>query len=128
VIEPAEDGQEFAREPVVGLEAPPADPEQWTDEQWLSWLEATDDDEGTEKSAPPVTRGARLARSTGGSVLGAAMLGLGNAFYGPRDDDVVTVQEANGDTEDDDPVSVYLDHDHPERSYAVLRQAKAPPA
>jgi hypothetical protein len=97
---------------------PPSDPEDWTDEQWLAWLEATDtgDDPG---------QGPRLAQWRShpvGSVLGAAMLGLRDAIYGRTDNEVAIVQEAAGDPPDEDLHDIRLDPDHPERSEVVVRR------
>ena len=105
--------------------APPADPEEWSDEQWLEWLKATDaerraDSDGSTPSGP-VTRMGRIARSPEGQVLGQAMLGLSYAIYGRRDDEVVVVAEGSGEPGDDGPVRVELDEGHPERSRAIVR-------
>jgi hypothetical protein len=95
---------------------PPSDPESWTDEQWLSWLKATDDD--VSDVPEPVVY--RVTRSAGGQALGDAMRGLANAMYGPKDEDLIIVSEAGGKPEDDKPFVVHLDRDHPERSTAVF--------
>ncbi|HXQ62450.1 MAG TPA: hypothetical protein VN796_08945 [Acidimicrobiales bacterium] len=102
---------------------PPDDPEDWTDEEWLAWLEATDPgDPGPEK-------GPRLAgwRSHPvGGALGAAMLGLRDAIYGRPDDEVAIIQVAGGDPPDDDLHDLRLDPDHPERSQIVIRPRADP--
>lgn len=100
---------------------PPSDPDEWTDEQWLEWLKATDEpssDEPDEFIAAVVTR---LVQSTPGQVLGQAMLGMAQAIYGRHDEDVVIVVEGNGETKDDEPFAVRLDPDHPERSSVVFK-------
>jgi hypothetical protein len=97
---------------------PPSDPESWTDEQWLTWLKATDDP--MEVGALPATVAFRVTHSAGGQALGDAMRGLANAMYGPKDEDLVIVSEAGGQPEDDEPFVVHLDRDHPERSTAVF--------
>src|ERR1700691_5193895 len=101
-----------------GPDQPPRDPDDWSDEQWLAWLEATDTggDPGT---------GPRLAQwrtPPVGSVLGAAMLGLHDAIYGRTDNEVAIVQEAGGDPPDEDLHDIHLDPDHPERSQVVVRR------
>ena len=67
---------------------PPSDPEEWTDEEWLTWLVATDVPEGDgpeEKQAGgPVTAVGKLKASSGGQVLGQAMTGLANALSGEK--------------------------------------------
>lgn len=97
---------------------PPSDPESWTDEQWLTWLKATDDaDVG---DAPPATVAFRVTHSAGGQALGDAMRGLASAMYGPKDEDLIIVSEAGGQPQDDEPFVVHLDREHPERSTAVF--------
>jgi len=98
-----------------GPSEPPADPDEWTDEQWLAWLEATDPDD--EPALRPVTW--RFNRT--GSVLGAAMLGLRDAIYGHPDNEVAIVQEVSDDPPDDDLHDLRLDPEHPERSEVVVR-------
>jgi hypothetical protein len=97
---------------------PPSDPESWTDEQWLTWLKATDDE--SEVDDVPSTAVFRVTHSAGGQALGDAMRGLANAMYGPKDEDLVIVSEAGGQPEDEEPFVVHLDRDHPERSTAVF--------
>lgn len=99
---------------------PPADPNDWTDEQWLEWLKATDapsdePDEGFSKVMK------RVVESAPGQVLGQAMLGLSQAIYGHHDDTVAIVVEGNGESTDDEPFAVRLDPDHPERSSVVFK-------
>lgn len=100
---------------------PPADPEDWTDEQWLVWLNATDGEAPVEEHPRPTTRLGLITRSTGGHLLGQAMLGMANVIYGRKDDEVVIVAEGNSEPETDDPVTLHLDPDHPERSSVVFR-------
>ncbi len=99
---------------------PPSDPNEWTDEQWIDWLKATDDDTPVnhERLASVMQR---VAESTPGQVLGQAMLGLSHAMYGVHDEDVVIVVDANGETTEDEPFAVRLDPEHPERSSVVFR-------
>ncbi len=98
-------------------ELPPADPESWTDEQWITWLQVTDDP--LAEQAVPVTRTGRAVVSAGGAVLGNAMMGLANALYGPKRDEVVIVEEAPGEPPTEDGYEVVLDPGHPERSRVV---------
>jgi hypothetical protein len=112
--------------PDVGFE-PPSDPEEWSDEQWLAWLRATD--ATAERGADrPVTIGSRLAHSTGGSVLGTAMLALSQVIYGRRDDEVVIVVDAGSEPAPDVGFEVHLDPDHPERSTVVFRHRSESPS
>ena len=107
-------------------DGPPADPEEWTDDQWLAWLRATD--APTEAGARPVTPLGRGTHSPGGAVLGLAMLGMANAIYGRLDNEVVIVAEGDSEPDKDAPFSVHLDPDHPERSTVVFREPTEPPA
>ncbi len=91
-VEPSFSGQ-------PGSGSPPADPEEWTDEQWLAWLSDTDDVIG-DPVGPSAPKG-RLLRSSGGQALGNAMLGVANALYGRRETPVVVVREASGQPDDD---------------------------
>jgi hypothetical protein len=102
---------------------PPVDPEDWTDEQWILWLKATDADARAEGNAPPVTSVGRIVHSTGGQMLGQAMLGMANAIYGPKDDEIVIVAEGDSEPDSDEPFTIHLDPDHPERSSVVFRSA-----
>ena len=104
---------------------PPADPNDWTDEQWLEWLKATDEPSGeSEEVFSKVMK--RVVESTPGQVLGQAMLGLSQAIYGRHDESVTIVVEGNGETSDDEPFSVRLDPDHPERSSVVFKANTKP--
>ncbi|HXW31854.1 MAG TPA: hypothetical protein VEJ21_02090 [Acidimicrobiales bacterium] len=100
-----------------GGDLPPADPEAWTDEQWLDWLARTEPEESAEHQRVV----ARWRERPSASVLGAAMLGLRDAIYGRPDEDVVIVADAPGDPPDDDAPIVRLDPEHPERSEVVVR-------
>ena len=61
---------------------PPSNPNEWTDEEWLEWLKATDRvpfDDLEESISEVVTR---IVQSTPGVVIGQAMLGMAQAIYG----------------------------------------------
>lgn len=103
---------------------PPEDPDEWSDEEWLGWLEETDacyGESGADGEHPRVV--ARWRDRPSATVLGAAMLGLRDAIYGRPDEEVVIVQDAPGDPPDDDTPVVHLDPEHPERSEVVVRPA-----
>ena len=93
---------------------PPSDPEAWTDEEWLAWLKSTDDD--PPESTDPPSLASRAAHSAVGVALGQAMLGLAKAIYGRSDEDLVIVADGEGPSLDDEPFTVHLDFEHPERS------------
>jgi len=103
---------------------PPDDPDEWSDDQWLQWLRQGDPDVPEPQS--PVTR---MHRSTGGQVLGNAMLGLAEAMYGQKRPEIVLEVDAASDP-DSDGMEVHLDPDHPERSTVVVRRRgrRRPPA
>lgn len=111
----------------TGLEAPPADPEDWSDEQWIEWLKATDADSAAEQGRPPTTTAGRIVHSAGGQMVGQSMIGLAQAIYGRRDDKPVIVAEANSEPEKDRPFALHLDPDHPEQSFLVLKPDPDPP-
>ena len=100
---------------------PPSDPNEWTDEQWLEWLKATDDvpfDELGESVSEVVKR---IVQSTPGQVIGLAMLGMAQAIYGRQDDEVIIVVEGSGEMTDDEPFAVRLDFDHHESSLVEFK-------
>lgn len=101
-------------------EGPPADPEDWTDDQWIEWLEKTDATHG-EDATPPVTALGRVTHSSAGSVLGQAMLGMATAIYGREEPKIVIVAEGSSQPDKDKPFAVHLDPEHPERSVVVFR-------
>lgn len=99
----------------------PGDAQDWSDEEWLDWLAATDAvvasaeppdaDEG-----PPSWRRAGM----GTQILAAAMTGLAEAIYGPREKPAVVV-DASGDPPGDGALELTLDPDRPEHSVVVIR-------
>ena len=97
---------------------PPENPEEWSDEQWLAWLQRTDDASLDEQLPPRVT--AKWRDRPTATVLGAAMLGLRDAIYGQADREVAIVRDAPGGPPDPDRPQVYLDPEHPELSRVVV--------
>jgi hypothetical protein len=102
-------------------EGPPADAEDWTEDQWLAWLKATDEPAATSDQGP-VTALGRFTHTTGGTLLGQAMLAVGQAVFGKQDDEVVIVADGQSEPTGDEPFAVHLDPEHPERSTAVFRE------
>ena len=102
---------------VTVVQEPPDDPETWTDEEWLAWLEDVD------AGAPPEPDGhpARPGRSLPTALLGAAMLGLHRAIYGGDEAQVEIVIEADGDPEEPERLEVRLDPDDPDASTVTVR-------
>lgn len=106
--------------PETPPDGPPADPDSWTDEQWIEWLKKTDDAD-TEGVVRPATSLGRIAHSAGGSALGQAMLGMAAALYGREECEVVIVAEGSSQPDEDKQFSVHLDPEHPERSVVAFR-------
>lgn len=104
---------------------PPKDPESWTDDQWIAWLDATDDPDATD---PDTVRPKHWGRGRSASMLGAAMLGLHEIIYGPHGNEIAIVVDAGGDPPGDDLPEVHLDPEHPERSEVIVRRGTPKPA
>lgn len=103
------------------LGPPPADADEWSDQQWIDWLKATDAPEASLDRPAPATAAGRVTHSTGGRALGAAMIGLARAIYGQQAEPPAVVAEA-GEPDDEGPFSVHLDFDQPDRSYVLARE------
>ncbi|HUR23581.1 MAG TPA: hypothetical protein VMZ73_06895 [Acidimicrobiales bacterium] len=108
-----------------GMDQPPVDPQDWTDEQWLEWLEATDGQaavpgEEGERGGERPTVAERVRASPAARGMGGAMVALHEIFYRPKDDEVVIVAQAGGDPPDPDALELDLDPDHPEESTATI--------
>lgn len=107
------------------MDQPPVDPQDWTDEQWLEWLDATDGqaavpgDEGGEGGKRP-TVAERVRSSPAARGMGGAMVALHEIFYKPKDDEVVIVAQAGADPPDPDALELDLDPEHPEASTARI--------
>lgn len=96
---------------------PPDDPDEWSDEEWLAWLEQVDADAPPEPDGHP----GRPRRSTPSALLGAAMLGLHRAIYGENDAGVEIVIEADSDPEEPERLEVRLDPEDPDASTVTVR-------
>jgi hypothetical protein len=107
-------------EPLARPEGPPFDAEEWSDDQWLAWLKATDGDAIDEVTPPSVA--SRVVHSTGGQMLGQAMLGLAIAMYGPKQEEVIIVAEGDGEPNEDDPFTVQLNPDEPGKSIITFKR------
>ena len=104
-----------------GPPPPPSDADDWTEEQWIAWLEAVD----AAEDPPPARAPRRLRDRRPASMLGNAMLGLHEVIYG-RPDEIVIVADAGGDPPGDDRPELFLDPDHPERSEVMIRRRRPP--
>lgn len=100
----------------MSLDGVPADPQDWSDEQWLAWLAELDAAAGiTEAPAAPHPP----EQGLGARLLAASMRGLAEAIYGPKEEAAIVI-EASGEPPDDG-LDVTLDRDHPEQSVVVVR-------
>ena len=104
---------------------PPLDPEAWTDDQWLAWLKATDED--AVEGVDPPSLASRAAHSAVGVALGQAMLGMARAIYGRPDEDIVIVADGEGPSREDEPFSVHLDFEHPGHGSVSFSASDADP-
>lgn len=107
-----------------GLNQPPADAQDWSDEQWLEWLVATDQ---VPQADPGEARWEPRAHSVPTRMLGAAMTAMHDAIYGPARRDEVVIQAPSGPPGEPEDVEVHLDAEHPERSRAVLHRQPGSP-
>lgn len=94
---------------------PPDDAEEWSDEEWIEWLDSTDSAAPTAIDPVP-----RKPKSVAGQFLGAAMMGLHEIFYGRREDKQAEVAVAPGPGDDED-FDITLDPDDPSRSEVRFR-------
>jgi hypothetical protein len=78
--------------------------------------------DGALAGPPPLPR---IARSTGGQLLAAAMFGLRDALEDRPREEVAIVVEAPGQPHRPDDFDLELDFEHPERSRVVLRRPVA---
>jgi hypothetical protein len=106
-------------EPRARPEGPPIDAEDWSDDQWLTWLKATDAESNEDISPPSVA--SRVVHSTGGQMLGQAMMGLAIAMYGPKQEEVIIVAEGDGEPGEDEPFTVQLNPDQPGKSTITFK-------
>lgn len=96
---------------------PPDDAEEWSDEQWLDWLNDTDPAAiGEPPARPPAAR----PRSTGSQMLYAAMFGLHEVIYGTQEE-VTVLEEAGGEPDEPRGLEVHVEPDSPETSTVVVR-------
>lgn len=99
------------------VEQPPHDPEMWSHEQWIAWLNSTQPEGDVDEAMP---RGSR-SRSMGATVLGAGMLGLQQAIFGPPDEPDVVVVVADGDGHDDEEMKIDFIPGEPRATSVELR-------
>ena len=106
---------------------PPIDPDDWTNEEWIAWLNETDADAIADRNSAPATVTGRVVHSNAGQLLGQSMIGLARAIYGPRANSTPIVIKANSEPEEDRAFKLHLDFDNPEDSTVVLRPDREPP-
>ena len=105
--------------------APPDNPEDWTHEEWIAWLNASDADAGGAEPAQSVGPEAQPEppKRLGATMLAGALKGLHDALYGPKDDEVVIVAPSR-EPDDDPDMTVHLDPEDPKQSWARLRRRR----
>ena len=112
---------------VERVDAPPDDPEEWSDEQWQAYLQATADTEADLDAAGPAegaTGFRKLKSSAAGAIAAAGMLGIEQALFGERPKEEV-VAEAESDDPDRD--RSHFDRDDP-ASATISLVADPPPS
>lgn len=92
---------------------PPDDAENWSDEEWIAWLESTDPHAGARQ---PEVSAPRKARSVGTQMLASVMLGFHELIYGKPDDQQVQIAPSPDPLPEDDEMSITLDPDDPSNS------------
>jgi len=97
----------------MDISNPPADPNEWSDEQWIEWLVATDEAAEIDSTSSVLKR---AASTKSGQVLGQAMLGMANAIYGTKESQVQIVVENKEKSLEKDSFVVNLDFENPESS------------
>lgn len=110
------------------VEAPPNDPEDWSDEEWQAYLQATADDTPDLGVAGPdegATAFRKLRASAAGSVVGAGMMGLEQALYGERPKDEVVAEAESDDPHRDR--SVFDPEDPRSATIAIVADPPAAP-
>lgn len=81
------------------MEEPPRDPDDWTEDQWIEWLEATAD---APSSDDPELTPRRWGTGNGaGAVIGAAMMGLDRALHGEQPKPDVVIESHSDDPDRD---------------------------
>ena len=100
----------------------PGDAQDWSDEQWLAWLAETDAAPEAARAVAPDEAGVPSWRkgSLGSQFVAAAMVGLAEAIYGPKEKPAIVI-DASGDPPGDGALELALDPDHPEQSVVVIR-------
>ena len=99
---------------------PPPDPEEWTDDEWISYLEQSDETFSEAFTQPVEPLLGKVTKSSGGQIIGNAMVGMAQAIYGKDKTEIAIVSEGQP-ASDDEPFKVTLDLDHPEDSTVVFR-------
>jgi hypothetical protein len=102
------------------LTDPPPDPDEWSHEQWLEWLNASDASFLEVPDDRIATVVSHVVQSSAGQMIGQAMLGMAQAIYGKKDEELVIVASGDSEPEGDEQFVVRLDFDHPELSSVVF--------
>ena len=100
--------------------APPDDPDEWTAEQWMTYLRDTEDESASDDS-----RYARRFKSRPATIVGNAMHAVHDLIYGPREEPEFVI-ESDQDGDDDD-ADVHLDASDPSASTVRITKPSPPP-
>lgn len=124
-----------AQYPRLVAAVPPDDPEEWTDEQWLAWLEETDAELIVEHREPPRFWDPDQVELRARRSVAAALRVMHDLYHGvPPQEEVAIVIDASGDPPSPDGIDIDLDPDDPAQSTAVVHphhhdpSAPEPPA
>jgi hypothetical protein len=98
---------------------PPDDPDDWTAEQWMAYLQATNGDEAGQ------SRYANRFKSRPATMVGNAMLAMHDLIYGPVEEPEFVI-ESKQDGDDDD-IDVKLDAADPSASSVTIKKPLPPP-
>jgi hypothetical protein len=94
----------------------PDDPETWSDEQWIAWLEEVDAEAAPQPEGHPLQH-----KSPGIQLLGAAMLGMHRAIYGDTEPEIVMIVDAEGDPMEPEELEVHIVPEDPDASTVTVR-------
>ncbi len=95
---------------------PPSDPEEWSDEEWINYLNETDVEAKADVIEHPRIK--KIENSTFGKVMRSAMIGLSEAIFGQQDRFVI-ISKVDADY-DEDLAGFHLT-ESPKDSYYLIK-------
>jgi hypothetical protein len=100
---------------------PPDDPDDWTDEQWLAWLEETDAEVIVDHDPTGAFWERRQVELRARRSVAAAMRVMHDLYHGvAAQEEVAIVVDASGDPPHPEPIDLDLDPDDPSASTATV--------